>query len=82
MKKPLIMVISALYLSACSSENQVYGLGVVPQNVTGDEKSVSVFNVWSGGDALPLAERHCQQFGKRAVFEKMSGITANFSCLI
>jgi len=74
------MVLAAAALSGCGSPDQVYGLGLVPQEVTGDAEKVSVFNVWSGGDALPLAERHCQQFGKKAEFVKMSGITANFIC--
>lgn len=74
-------LLTVLLLSACSSENQVYGLGMVPQNVTGDANSVDVFNVWSGGDALPLAQRHCQGFGKNAEFARMSGITAKFTCV-
>lgn len=74
------LVLVAVMLSGCGNPDQVYGLGVIPQNVTGDENSVSVFNVWSGGDALPLAERHCQQYDKSAVFERMMGITAEFSC--
>ena len=42
---------------------------------------VSVWNVYSAGDALPLAKRHCASYGKDAVFTNMSGfITANFQC--
>jgi len=74
--------ILALFItvSGCSSPNQVYGLGVVPQNVTGDENSVSVFNVWSAGDALPLALNHCVQYKKLPEFERMGPITAYFKC--
>jgi hypothetical protein len=81
MMKASIFVLVLCTLGACSNENQVYGLGVVPQSVTGDENAVSVFNVWSAGAAMPLAERHCQNYGKRASYERMSGITAIFSCV-
>ena len=51
------------------------------QKITGDENAVSVWNVYSAGDALPLAKRHCASYGKDAVFTNMSGfITANFQC--
>ena len=35
-----------IFLTACGNSNQVYGLGLVPQKVTGDENSVTVFNVY------------------------------------
>ncbi|WP_157758831.1 hypothetical protein [Cystobacter fuscus] len=41
---------------------------------------MSVFNVWSAGDALPLAAKHCRAHGKDAVFDRMSFITAHFKC--
>ena len=74
-------ILGLLFLTACSSSNQVYGLGVVPQNVTGDGDKVSVFNVWSAGDAQPLADRYCRERRKVASFDRMSGITANFTCV-
>ena len=67
-------------LTGCGGPNQVYGLGAVPQSITGDENSVEVFNVWSGGDAQPLADRHCRQYDKDAIFQRMRAITAIFTC--
>lgn len=69
-----------IFLTACGNSNQVYGLGLVPQKVTGDENSVNVFNVYSAGDAFPLASKWCSKYDKKAVFEKMSVISANFNC--
>ena len=66
-------------LAGC--QNQVYGLGLVPQNVTGDEHSVSVFNVWKASDAQPLADRHCLKYDKRAVFSRSAPITMTFDCV-
>ena len=83
MKKNCLIFFSAgiFLLTACSNENQVYGVGLVSQKITGDENAVSVWNVYSAGDALPLAKRHCASYGKDAVFTNMSGfITANFQC--
>ena len=59
-------------LSGCSSFNKVYS-GIIPKNVKGDEYSASV-------DTLRLAEKHCAQFGKRPVFEKMGPIKAYYKC--
>lgn len=66
-------------LQAC--ENQVYGAGLIPQNVSGDENGVSVFNVWSASDAQPLADRHCRQHDKEAVFDHSAPITMFFKCV-
>lgn len=76
----LTLAASLALLSACGGPNQVYSAGMIPQNVTGDASKVSVFNVWTAGAAQPLADRHCAQHGKRATFERMSGITAHFAC--
>lgn len=70
----------ALVLSGCANSGQVYGLGAIGQKVEGNENAVSVWNVWSAGDALPLATLHCRKYGKAAFFKKSSGITAYFSC--
>ena len=80
MKKIAIFCAFTLVLSGCGDPNQVYGLGAVPQSISGDENSVEVFNVWSGGDAQPLADRHCRQYDKDAIFQRMRAITAIFTC--
>ena len=80
MKKFAIISSTAFVLTGCGGPNQVYGLGAVPQSITGDENGVEVFNVWSGGDAQPLADRHCRQYDKDAIFQRMRAITAIFTC--
>lgn len=67
-------------LAGC--QNQVYGLGLVPQNVSGDSHSVSVFNVWKATDAQPLADRHCLQYDKKAIFARSAPITMTFDCVL
>ena len=74
-------ILTIAMLAGCASENQVYGAGVVPQSVTGDENGVSIFNVWTANDAQPLADRHCLQYDKRAVFARSAPITMIFDCV-
>jgi hypothetical protein len=70
----------AVLLAGCSTTgNQVYQC-CVGQTLKGDENLVSVSNVWSAGDALPLAAKHCRAYNKDAVFDRMSFITAHFKC--
>jgi hypothetical protein len=80
MNKKIALLLGVVFISGCASTNQVYSFGVVDQKVNGNEESVSVFNVWSAGDAQPLADRHCQKYGKRAEFDQMKNITAYFYC--
>jgi hypothetical protein len=77
----VVLGVSIVWLSGCANDGQVYGMGMVGQKVQGDSKQVTVWNVWSGGDALPLAMKHCRKFKKSADFEKMDGITAVFNCV-
>ena len=79
-KTIVLLTAAALTLSACGNPDQVYGAGLVPQKITGDENSVNVFNVWSAGDAMPLASRWCDKYDKTPVFVNMSLISANFDC--
>jgi hypothetical protein len=76
----MLLILVAGWLSGCANSGQVYGLGAIGQKVEGDANTVSVWNVWSAGDALPLATLHCRKYGKSAFFEKSSGITAYFIC--
>ena len=78
--KTLVAALWLACITGCSSSSQVYGLGLVDQEVKGDANQVSVWNVWSAGDALPLAMKHCAEYDKTPVFEKSSGITAYFKC--
>lgn len=80
---PTILVILFLNLtSGCSSTgNQVYHC-CVGQSVNGDQNGVQISNVWTAGDALPLATNHCQEYGKIPQFERMSLITAHYKCVV
>lgn len=79
-----------LALSACittddaklvGGEGQVYSTGLVNQRVSGDGVNVSVWNIWSAKDGLPLAQQYCQQFGKTVSTEtRFKGITGYYTC--
>ena len=82
MRTTAFFAFSVVCLSALAGcKDQVYGMGLVPQNVTGDEHHVSVFNVWKATDAQPLADRWCLQYDKRAVFSSSAPITMIFDCV-
>ena len=49
-------------------------------NVTGNETFVVVAPTGSVGAALPLAEKHCESYGKVAHFNHMDGLRAVFDC--
>jgi hypothetical protein len=73
-----------LFLSGCGvtgNDAKIYP-GFFGQKVVGNEAYVSVGNVWSEMDALPLAEEHCKKYGKIAVFKNFQGIVARFDCTI
>ncbi len=75
------VVIAALLLSGCAaSEKNIYG-GAVGQGVTGNAVSVIVSNVWNEMDALPLADKHCQQYGKAARLNNFRNNKASFDCI-
>jgi hypothetical protein len=74
-------VLACLLLTGCmTSDTNVYGVGF-GQNVSGNETYVSISNVWNEQDALPLAERHCKQFGKLAQFKHQEGHRSIFNCV-
>ena len=77
------LFLAVCLVSACSNQNLVGVLGFVPQDVSGDENSVSISSdVWldGGEDAQPHADCHCGQFGKRAQFVRVTGNKAYFAC--
>lgn len=45
-------------------------------NVTGNEVGVTVNNVWNANQALPIADKHCHQFGKAA---RLTGSTGEYA---
>lgn len=50
-------------------------------NVTGNEVSVTVNNVWNANQAFPIADKHCHRYGKaaRATISKEYAYT--FDCV-
>ena len=76
-------LLAATALAACSavgSDANIYG-SPMGQRIVGNETYVTISNVWNEMDALPLAERHCSQFGKAARFARMEGPRAIFDCI-
>ncbi|MFG1247298.1 hypothetical protein [Xanthobacter flavus] len=73
----------ALGLAGCAAggDAQVYQAGLIGQKVVGNEAYVTVWNVWTEMEALPLAEGHCRQYGKIARFNKMERARAIFDCV-
>jgi hypothetical protein len=63
------LVSLALVLAACG------------QSVTGTKAYVTVGNVWSDAHALPLAQEHCEKYGKTARFKYIENHRATFDCV-
>lgn len=75
------IVVAALALGACAtSPNNIYG-GMHGQQVTGNEVSVIVSNIWNEMDGLGLADRHCKQFGKAARLNSFANNKASYDCI-
>ena len=84
-----LAISSAVMVTGCTQSNaklvngesQVYVGGLVSQRVNGDANMVSVWNVWTAKDGLPLANQHCQKYGKPgAEIVSKTGITAYYKC--
>lgn len=50
-------------------------------NVTGNEVSVTVSNVWNANQAFPLADKHCHQYGKAARQTIAKEYSFSFDCV-
>ncbi|HKY80713.1 MAG TPA: hypothetical protein VJM09_04490 [Sphingobium sp.] len=75
------LAFAALLVAGCATgPNNIYG-GLNGQQVRGNEVSVIVTNVWNEADALPLADRHCKQYGKAARLSRFGGYKASFDCI-
>lgn len=80
-----IIIVSTLVLAGCQSSTDpqnanVYG-SPFGQNVVGNKNTVMISNVWNEMDAFPIAERHCQKYGKSARFSYSQGYRAAFDCI-
>ena len=62
-----IIVIIIFFLNSCTTNEKIYPIGIFGQEVKGTEYSVSVSNLWFVNDGLPLANKHCSNFGKIAI---------------
>ncbi len=77
-----LLLIAIAALAGCSTTGQqIYKGGLIGQKVIGNEAYVSVSNVWNEMDAMPLADKHCHQFGKVARFTHMKGYRAIYDCV-
>ena len=75
-----VLVIS-LGLATCGSPDARIYPGLFGQNVVGNEAYVTVSNVYNEMDALPLADKHCNQYQKIARFNHMEGRRAIYDCV-
>jgi hypothetical protein len=75
------LLVISLGLATCGSPDARIYPGLFGQNVVGNEAYVTVSNVYNEMDALPLADKHCNQFQKIARFNHMEGRRAIYDCV-
>lgn len=85
MRTKLILMSTLVALAGCQSSTEpskanVYG-SPVGQRVVGNKEGVMISNVWNELDAFPVAEKHCQQYGRSAKFKSSQGYRASFDCV-
>jgi hypothetical protein len=76
----VLMGFSVLVLNGCASDANIYH-SLVGQRVVGSDSYVTVSNVWNEMDGLPLADKHCAQYGKSARFTHMEDYRAIYDCV-
>ena len=75
------IVAAALLLAGCATgPNNLYG-GLHGQQVTGNEVSVIVSNIWNEMDGLKLADGHCKKYGKAARLNRFADYKASYDCI-
>jgi hypothetical protein len=81
--RALYLPIVILMLTGCAAREDahIYPLGLFGQRVVGNSLYVTISNVWNEMDSLPLAEKHCAQYGKSARFNHMEAARAIFDCI-
>ncbi len=83
----LAISLTFVLLAGCSvpqpgeGHANIYPIGVFGQRIVGNDAYVTVSNVWNEMDAMPLADRHCRQYGKSARFTHMIGARAVYDCV-
>jgi hypothetical protein len=76
----LATAVLSLSLCSCAAHNDANYRNLVGLTVVGDDQQVTVLHVRNKADGLPLADKHCKQFGKSALFNKMEGTRAVYNC--
>jgi Fe-S cluster assembly scaffold protein SufB len=80
-KNSIIAIGCCAMFAACASTDANIYHSFVGQRVVGNEAYVTVTNVWNEMDALPLADKHCGQYGKVARYTRKEGAKAIFDCI-
>ena len=76
----ILIILFANLVSGCVvGEKNLYGC-FVGQRVVGNEMYVSVGNVYNEMDALPLADKHCANHGKKASEKEFKNCVARYDC--
>lgn len=79
-----LLLLTGLLLAGCQTDKpddaNIYG-SPNGQKIVGNDAYVTIYNVWSEMDALPLAQGHCEKYGKTARFNHMERIRAIFDCV-
>ena len=75
-------ILCALVLAGCTTSPTHIYPGLFGQRVVGNSVSVAVSNLWNEMDGLPLADSHCDKFGKAARFTNFSNHTATYDCVL
>lgn len=78
------VLVLALLACGCSryagNDANIYN-SLQGQKVVGNEVNVTVSNIWSEMDGLPLADAHCAKYGKVARTKSFGRYRANYDCV-
>lgn len=81
-KSMILALLFSVALCGCASAEDAHIYpGLLGQKVTGNAAYVTVSNVWNDSHALPLADRHCAQFGRIARLNRSEGARFIFDCV-
>ena len=80
MKKIFSLLALILLMSGCARDAKVYP-GLFGSNVVGDEYGVKIDNLWNASDALHIADKHCDRFGKKAFIVGQKDYVGIYDCV-
>ena len=75
MRFRVTLLLALVLLTGCS------GRETTQKRVIGNGAYVSVWDISDEIDAMPLADRHCRQYGKSARLREMIGDRAIYECV-